>query len=131
MSSTRKGKKDCSAHWNSDKMVFQNPWMSWNGNRRMDVLTHPFLAQQSSLTQCQNYWHDEQKYRYAHQALLKAGTTDVPVKTLTWDTEEERNNKSKVTWLRHACFLIELSLIAPSGRGARVLFDSAFREILT
>lgn len=50
----------------------------------------------------------------------------IHVKMLTWYTEEEHNNEIKATWLHHACFLVELPIIASPGWGMWVLFDPAF-----
>lgn len=56
----------------------------------------------------------------------------IPVRKPTWglDKADDRPNESiKVTWLGHACILVELpKRDASRPRGTRILFDPVFRD---
>ncbi|PBK68407.1 Metallo-hydrolase/oxidoreductase [Armillaria solidipes] len=107
----KKEKGSRPAHWTSDKPLwFQNPWLSWRQNGRMDTLRIVGHVTRNS------------------PALPQTGTTGIPVRTPTWGLEEEHQAEIKATWLGHACYLVELPFVTLLGRGARVLFDPVFSD---
>ncbi|KAK0429984.1 hypothetical protein EV421DRAFT_1744650 [Armillaria borealis] len=96
-------------HWISEKPVwFQNPWLSWRTNGRMDMLSMFTHALRNM------------------PALPTVGTLGISVRTPTWGTEDEHNNKIKATWLGHAFLIVKVPFVGSLERGAKVLFDPAF-----
>ncbi|KAG7531437.1 hypothetical protein FFLO_04358 [Filobasidium floriforme] len=110
------GRKSRPSHWANDQGTkFANPWPSFRDVGLTDVASMIYQVQAKAPSGAE---------------LVASAKQHIPIMTPTFGADMKSDDEChvKVTFLGHACFLLEYPSEEPGKRGVRVLLDPVFSE---